>query len=100
VREKRVAENELLFRRLNEQIRKLADPWEQASLDAVCECADIDCFEHLAIPAADYDRLRQHPYRFAVAPGHELPQFEKVVERHPGYLVVEKPEEALKRARS
>jgi hypothetical protein len=37
-------------------------------------------------------RVRNGDYttRFAVVPGHELPEIETVVERHPAYLVVEK----------
>jgi hypothetical protein len=37
-------------------------------------------------------RVRKGDYttRFAVVPGHELPEIEMVVERHAGYLVVEK----------
>ena len=34
--------------------------------------------------------MREHPRRFLVAPGHEHPELERVVERHTGYLIVEK----------
>jgi hypothetical protein len=37
-----------------------------------------------------YEQIRQHPARFAVRPGHELLEVERVVEEHDGYLVVEK----------
>ena len=37
-------------------------------------------------------RLRAEPTRFAVKPGHELPDVERVVERHESYFVVEKAE--------
>ena len=39
---------------------------------------------------AAYEQLRQSPIRFAVAPGHERPEIEDVVERHDAYYVVEK----------
>ncbi len=44
----------------------------------------------LTIEAAEYEWLRQNPLRFAVLPGHEAPAVEDVVERHSGYLIVEK----------
>jgi hypothetical protein len=34
--------------------------------------------------------VREHPRRFFVAPGHEEPQLEQIIERHPGYVIVEK----------
>jgi hypothetical protein len=43
---------------------------------------------------ADYERVRADPRRFVVVAGHEVPDAESVVERHPGYLLVEKVGEA------
>ena len=39
---------------------------------------------------AEYERLRSHPYRFAVLPGHVNDGVERVVERHENYVIVEK----------
>jgi len=39
---------------------------------------------------AEYQAIRAEATRFAVLPGHELPEVESVVKRHPTYLVVEK----------
>lgn len=96
MREERIARNEVLFKQLNEQIRKL-QPREE-TLDAVCECGDERCFAHISIPTADYERLRSDKHRFAVVPGHEFPEAEVVVERREGFLIVEKPEELVKDA--
>jgi hypothetical protein len=38
----------------------------------------------------EYEAIREHPARFPVLPGHELPDVETVVETHERYLVVEK----------
>jgi hypothetical protein len=92
MRAERVAQNERLFRRLNEQIRRVERPSAHETLDAVCECADQSCFLHLSIPVAEYERLRRNPRRFAIAPGHEVAELETVVDRYDGYIVVEKPE--------
>jgi len=38
----------------------------------------------------EHETVRADPTRFAVAPGHEMLEIETIVERHPGYFVVEK----------
>jgi hypothetical protein len=88
--EQRAAQNELLFRRLNEQIRKLDVSSADGTLDAVCECGDERCFARIAIPIAAYVELRRHPRRFAVAPGHESADRDFVIGRGHGFVVVEK----------
>jgi hypothetical protein len=44
----------------------------------------------LDLSIAEYSRVRAHPRRFVVLPGHEEPAIEATVEMHPGYVVVEK----------
>ena len=88
-REERLAENEILFRRVNERIVELTDHWG-GSLDLVCECANPECASMMKATLHEYEVLRQNPRRFAVLPGHEIPEIEEVVERNERYLVVEK----------
>jgi hypothetical protein len=59
-----------------------------------CECAAESCVAKIELAPADYDRIASHIGRFVVIPGHELPPVELIVERRPGYLVVEKTGEA------
>jgi hypothetical protein len=92
--EKRAAQNELLFRRLNEQIHKLDGNSSVGTLDAVCECGDEHCFVHVAIPLAAYVEVRGHPRRFIVAPGHESHD-DAIIGSGEGFVVVEKPETAI-----
>jgi hypothetical protein len=54
----------------------------------------VGCAERLAIDPEAYQRARQEGRRFIVLPGHENPDFERVVKRHREYLVVEKTGEA------
>jgi hypothetical protein len=42
----------------------------------------------------DYQRVRANPRWFMVVPGHQHPELEVVVETQPGYLVVEKVDQA------
>jgi hypothetical protein len=91
-RDQRLTENELLFRRANEEAaRQTLSGDVPAALDVVCECTDRDCRKSLTMSTAEYEWLRQNPRRFVVLPGHEAPAVEQVVERFDGYVIVEHP---------
>ena len=90
-REQRMAENEILFRQVNERILAIeAHKWHVDPIDFMCECADETCTHPVRLSTEEYERLRSDPARFAVLPGHEVEDIERVVETHPTYLVVEK----------
>ena len=91
-REIRAAKNESLFREINEQIESLNRSYHHVSPAAewICECADSTCTARLAMSIPEYEAIRAHGERFPVIPGHEIAGIERVVEIHPGYLVVEK----------
>jgi hypothetical protein len=94
-RDTSLAENEILFRDVNERLaveEQVTSPVEL--LDLVCECTDRACLKVFSMPLAEYEWLRQNPHRFVVLPGHEAPAVEDVVERHAGFVVVEKHVEA------
>lgn len=87
----RLGHNEALFRSVNERIEQ--GHWPGGPEQAVafrCECASLGCNVLIELRIADYERVRADPRRFLLQPGHEIAQVEKVVERHPGYIVVEK----------
>ena len=88
-REERLAANEELFRQVNERIVELTDAWHR-ELDLVCECADPECAQRLVLTTTEYEQLRQQSNRFAVLPGHELPEIETVIDCTDRYLIVEK----------
>jgi hypothetical protein len=90
-REERLAQNEARFREINESAQPQRESRGQGRF--VCECADRSCMQWIEIRAEDYAAVRKHPRRFVVAPSHEILDVETVVERHPGYFVIEKPEE-------
>jgi hypothetical protein len=92
-REERIAQNEILFRQVNDRIEELERGWELREVDFVCECGDASCTAPATITLAAYEAIRQNPRRFIVLPGHEIPDVEKVVERRDRYLVVEKHQE-------
>lgn len=100
-RERRLADNEILFREINEQIKSSADAHgaDEHLYEFLCECSNIDCALRLRMTVAAYERLRSDPTQFATAPGHELPEIERVVAECDGYSIVQKHGDAAKLAR-
>jgi hypothetical protein len=95
ISEQRAGRNEALFREVNENIASLEESFGATDEPVyICECARVGCTERLAIDPQTYNRTRRHDRRFVLLPGHEDPEFERVIERHTDYLVVEKMGEA------
>ena len=95
-RERRLAENEVLFREINDQIKAAADAHGSDAhvYEFLCECSNRDCTLLIPMTVGEYYRLRGESTHFATAPGHHLPEIEVVVERTDAYWVVEKQGEA------
>ena len=89
----RVAWNESAFREVNERMRSLALELDRAA-EFVCECASVSCAERLSVSVDEYEQTRKNGRRFVVLNGHQRPEFERVVDRRDGFLVVEKTGEA------
>jgi hypothetical protein len=96
--QERAAQNQTLFREVNERVGKLTETLNRVTLrnDWICECANTECFEPVELSIEEYEALRLHPARFAVFPGdtHVVPEAERIVERTDRYWVVEKIEVA------
>ena len=94
-RDTRLAANEISFREANEQRAQSHDHLvSRERVELVCECSDRSCTRTLAMPFAEYEWLRQNPWRFVVLPGHEAPAVEDVAELSDGYVIVEKHPES------
>jgi len=83
------------MREINERIAELREQgsWSDADRFAElhCKCnAFPTCDAKLTLPVEEYERIRSQDDRFAVAPGHESPELETVVERHETWFVVDK----------
>ena len=84
------------MRAVNEQIAELsesaggwADP--EHEFDFQCECGRIEgCASRVLMTRAAYERVRAQRDRFAVAPGHQTPGIEYVVEEAESYVIVDK----------
>ena len=84
---KRVAMNEATFRRINDGIRN-DRPIRRIAF--VCECGRLGCNQLIELDRSEYEAVRSDAHRFAVVPGHEIPEVEDVVERHEAYMVIQK----------
>ena len=93
-RTERIGRNEDLFRKVNDQIEGVNEAFGvfTGTMSILCECGTIECIEQIELTVDAYRELRTEPTRFAVRPGHELPDVERIVERHEGYVVVQKAE--------
>jgi hypothetical protein len=95
----RLAANEVIFRDVNEGIERGQWPGENdARIGFRCECARLGCNQLLHLTMAEYEHVRAGPRRFVMVRDHEIPAVETVVEEQPGYVIVEKRDEAGERA--
>jgi hypothetical protein len=100
LRQLRAAQNQSLFREVNNRVVELNESREPPTESSmfVCECARIDCVEEIEMTLGEYERVRSNPRRFVVSPSddHVLPDVERVVESTATYFVVEKVEIAAR----
>ena len=90
--EERAIRNEALFREVNVHIAELEERVQSTDelLPLVCECAHTGCTVPIEVDRATFERVRENPRRFLVAPGHEQLDLETVLEHRAGYLIVQK----------
>ncbi len=98
-RERRLAENESLFREVNEHVSEAERAWSRGEpgelrLTILCECADPGCAQQITVTRAEYEAVRQDATRFIILSGHENADIERVVARRDGYAIVEKTGDA------
>jgi hypothetical protein len=93
-RERRLAENEALFRQVNERVKELNRGFSVVldRGDYLCECGSVACIERVSLTPEEYERVRAEPTYFVVAPGHVADDVESVVYAGDGYEVVRKNE--------
>ena len=92
-RQQRAAKNEALLRELNDRIEEVGKGLrteDDQTLDFRCECGSSDCDTFVSMTVREYEHVRLDNDRFAVAPGHEDQQIERVVERAERYVIVDK----------
>jgi hypothetical protein len=94
-REQRLAQNEVLFREVNERVETLAHQLgPNVPYEFLCECANADCTFRLTLPLKAYESVRADPQQFVVLPLHYTPEVEDLVLKEDAYWVVRKTGEA------
>jgi hypothetical protein len=97
-REKRMTENETLFREVNERVEdtveRFHDSGETSTAEYFCECANPDCTFRISLTHAEYLGVRADPRQFVVLPLHFTPEVETLVAETEEYWLVRKTGEA------
>lgn len=91
----RTAQNESLFREVNERVKELNTAFDALSRHAewICECGNTECLAPVQMTHEEYDAVRARGSDcFLVKPdeAHVRPEVENIVERHERYWVVQK----------
>lgn len=96
-RKQRIAKNEASFREINERLSQdlRQVPHSPELLEFICECGSQRCEQHVQLSRREYEQLRLDSRRFAVVPGHVIPDTERVVSSSTRFDVVEKQGEAI-----
>ena len=89
-RAEREAQNQALFRQVNERIHEVLESLGDDGRpgEFVCECGRIDCATMMQLTQEEYEAARAGGERFIVVPGHEHSGIDQVYARHEGFVVV------------
>ena len=94
-REQRLAQNEALFREVNERVDAVAHQLgADVPYEFVCECSNADCTFRLTLPTSVYAAVRSDPRQFVLLPLHYTPEIEELVVQEDTYWVVRKTGDA------
>ena len=100
-RDERTAANEALLREVNDRIQDVGERLsvlpDDERLDFRCECGRSSCDTMISMSVSEYRHVRSDNDRFAVSPGHEDDEIERVVERADRYVIVDKRPQAERR---
>jgi hypothetical protein len=90
--------NEGVLREVNERIEQIekaegetSSKGRPAIFEFLCECGRAGRCDHVVeMTIQEYEEVRSQDDRFAVYPGHELDELERVVKRSERFVVVDK----------
>ena len=91
-RTERAAQNQSIFREVNERLEELAETfkWVSELSTFKCECADLGCVAMMNLTLNEYEAVRSESNSFAVLPGHVFSDVERVVRETDRFVVVSK----------
>jgi hypothetical protein len=94
-------DHELVFRERNDALKatlkQLFQEADNVTLPVAfyCECPDRNCSVRIELTIPEYEEARRGFEQFIVAPSHDKPAIQQVVEEHESYWVVERIQERL-----
>lgn len=92
-----MAQNEALFREVNERVHDVAGALSDGTESAheyLCECSNTDCTFRIELTRSEYEAVRAEPTQFVVRPEHFIPEIETVLTTNDRYAIVKKTGEA------
>jgi hypothetical protein len=92
-RERRMAQNEALFREVNERVHEVAGASRDdhgSSYEYLCECSNTDCTFRIELTRSEYEAVRSDATHFVVRPDHFIPEVETVLTANDRCAVVKK----------
>lgn len=92
--ERRLVENEVIFRDVNKDVQEFVNnemhQSGKATVKFYCECSDPDCTERIELSTHEYEKIHKNKKCFITLIGHETPEVEDLVEKNRSYQVVKK----------
>ena len=82
-----VAQRQVRRRGFNDRLAALGDFGEATPYR--CECGLVACGAAIQLTADEYAEVRAEPLHFAVLAAHALPEAERVIATHRGWVTVE-----------
>jgi hypothetical protein len=91
-RDRRLAENQELFRKANERFEERVEEYTRDGVSApfLCECADEECLGRVHLTLPRYQEVRQHRDRYVILAGHPTIEGERLVEDAGEFQIVQK----------
>ncbi len=91
----RIAQNQSLFREINERVKELNQTFDALSRQTewICECANTACVEPVQMTHGEYEEVRARGNAcFFVKPdeAHVVPEVETILEKRERYWIVQK----------
>jgi hypothetical protein len=86
------AKNQFRFREFNEWIKESNGRIgnHRSVHEYICECSDAACRQAIELSDEEYEEVRGHGSRFAIALNHEDPELDRVLAQYPLFATIEK----------
>jgi hypothetical protein len=90
--ERRLVENEVIFREANKSVQEFAEQINDGDrkVPFFCECSNAFCRDKILLSAKMYGKQHNDERHFIVLPGHEMSELERVIKKDKRFNIIEK----------